>query len=109
MRDRARGAPFAAMTAAELKASATRDAAPPAGLTDEARALWLYQAGQWEAAHNIAQDIHTPLGSWIHALLHLVEGDEGNARYWFARAGKPPVGPGAIDAEWDRIANAALA
>lgn len=97
------------MTPAELKASAARDTAPPAGLTNEARALWLCQAGQWEAAHTIAQDIHTPLGSWIHALLHLVEGDESNARYWFARAAQSPVGPDAIDSEWERIALAALA
>lgn len=97
------------MTPAELKASAARDPAPPAGLTDEARALWFCQAGHWEAAHTIAQEIHTPLGSWIHALLHLIEGDESNARYWFARAGQPPVAPGAIDAEWQRLATAVLA
>jgi hypothetical protein len=97
------------MTPAELKVSASRDSAPPAGVSDELRALWLAQAGQWDEAHAIAQDIHTPLGSWIHALLHLIEGDESNARYWFARAGHPPVGRGAADAEWDRIAAVALA
>lgn len=94
------------MTAETLKASARGDRSPPDGLTEEARALWLVQAGRWDEAHTIAQDIHTPLGSWIHALLHLIEGDEGNARYWFARAGRPPVGPEAADAEWDRLAAA---
>ncbi len=97
------------MTPDQLKTSAATDAVPPPGLSDEARALWFCQAGQWETAHAIAQDIESPLGSWIHALLHLVEGDEGNARYWFARAGQPPVGRGDIDAEWARIAAAALA
>jgi hypothetical protein len=96
------------MTPAELKASASRDSAPAAGLSDEARALWLCEAGQWEDAHAVAQDIHTPLGSWIHALLHLIEGDEGNARYWFARAGRAPVGREAISEEWKRIAAAVL-
>ena len=96
------------MSPAELKASASRDSAPPAGISDEVRALWLAQAGRWDDAHTIAQDIHTPLGSWIHALLHLIEGDESNARYWFARAGQPPVSRGAAGAEWDRIAAVAL-
>jgi len=92
------------MTPAQLKTSAATDPVPPAGLSDEARALWFCQAGQWETAHAIAQDIETPLGSWIHALLHLIEGDEGNARYWFVRAGQPPVGRGGTEAEWSRIA-----
>jgi hypothetical protein len=96
------------MTPTDLKDSAGRDRTPPPGLTDEARALWLVQAGRWEEAHAIAQDIHTPTGSWIHALLHLIEGDENNARYWFARAGQPPVAPAGVEAEWDRIAAAVL-
>lgn len=96
------------MSPAALKASAARDCAPPVGLSDEGRALWLVQAGRWEEAHSIAQDIHTPLGSWIHALLHLIEGDEGNARYWFSLAGRPPVSRAEADPEWDRIAEVAL-
>ena len=43
----------------------------------------------------------------MHAHLHRVEGDEGNAGYWYARAGKPhskaPLGE-----EWDRIAEALM-
>ena len=97
------------MTPAELKSSAVHDSEPPYGVSDEVRALWLCEAGQWEEAHAVAQDIHTPLGSWIHALLHLIEGDEGNARYWFARAGRPAVGRSQIQEEWERIAAAALA
>jgi hypothetical protein len=97
------------MTAAELAASALRDAAPPPGLSDEAQALWQAKKGQWEAAHNIAQEIHTPLGSWIHALLHLIEGDQGNADYWFAKARKPSRRAPDIDALWDEIAGVALA
>jgi hypothetical protein len=91
------------MTAAALKHSAASDAAPPEGLSPEQRALWLAQR-DWHAAHEIAQDIHTADGSWIHALLHLIEGDTGNAHYWFARAGWPARGVRDIDAEWDRIA-----
>jgi hypothetical protein len=97
------------MTAGELRASAAADPEPPAGLSEEVRALWFCQAGRWDEAHAVAQDIHSPLGSWIHALLHLIEGDEGNARYWFTRAGRPPVSTSAIETEWGRIADVALA
>jgi hypothetical protein len=43
-------------------------------------------------------------GAWIHALLHLVEGDLSNARYWFAEAGRPSVKPAQADDVWDEIA-----
>lgn len=91
------------MTAAQFKQSAATGTAPPDGLSPELRALWLAR-NDWHAAHNIAQDIHTPDGSWIHALLHLIEGDTANAHYWYARAGRPACGLKEIDAEWDRLA-----
>lgn len=57
----------------------------PTGL----KALWYDAIGDWEASHNIAQDMHSELGSWIHAYLHRKEGDEWNAGYWYRRATKP--------------------
>lgn len=92
------------MTAAELLASVSTHDEPPAGLSPEARALWFTKKGEWDAAHDIAQDIHTPLGSWIHALLHVIEGDQWNADYWFAKAKKPSRGPKDVDALWAEIA-----
>ena len=47
--------------------------------------------GNWEQSHNIAQDIHTPMGSWIHALIHVIEGDLFSLRSEPA----PPVAPDA--------------
>ena len=96
------------MTAAELAASAQRDPAPPAGLSPEAEALWHAKKGNWHEAHEIAQDIHTPMGSWVHALLHLIEGDTGNAGYWYAKARKPARERGDIDREWQTIAQEVL-
>ncbi len=93
------------MTAQELAASALKDSQPPAGLSAEAKSLWFTKKGDWEAAHNIAQDIHTPLGSWIHALLHVIEGDQWNADYWFAKARKPSRGPKDVDTLWAEIAD----
>lgn len=92
------------MTPAELANAAT----PPAALSPEAHALWHAKHGNWEKAHNIAQDIHTPMGSWIHALLHVIEGDQWNADYWFSKAGKPSRKPKDIDALWDEIAQQVL-
>ncbi|WP_136465595.1 hypothetical protein [Flagellimonas onchidii] len=53
------------------------------------QALWWDAKGDWNASHNIAQDLHTPLGSWIHAYLHRKEGDDRNAGYWYRQANRP--------------------
>ena len=43
-------------------------------------------AGEWNRAHAIVQqDEDSPLACWIHAVLHKIEGDAGNSRYWYAR------------------------
>jgi len=96
------------MTPTQLKSSAAADPKPPAGLSPEAKALWYTKKGDWEAAHGIAQDIETPTGSWLHALMHLIEGDPGNARYWFVEAGRPVKKPSQIDELWDEIAEEVL-
>lgn len=66
-----------------------KDPHPPAGWPPGLRALWYEGKGDWEAAHNIAQDMYGAAGSLIHAYLHRVEGDRWNAGYWYDRAGKP--------------------
>jgi len=93
------------MTSAELKTASQSEAE---AVSPEALALWHAKHGHWDAAHNIAQDIHTQMGSWIHALLHVIEGDQWNADYWFAKAGKPSHGPKEIDKLWDEIAAVVL-
>lgn len=42
-------------------------------------------AGDWEKSHNIAQDYSDPIANWLHAVLHKIEGDEWNSKYWYAR------------------------
>ena len=91
-------------TVEELLASVANDAEPPEGLSPELSALWWTKKDRWEKAHNVAQDIDTPLGSWIHALLHTIEGDLGNAGYWYNRAGHPAIQAKQIDEEWKSIA-----
>jgi hypothetical protein len=92
------------MTIDEFIASAENDSAPSSELSPELQSLWHAKANNWDKAHNIVQDIHTPMGSWIHALLHLIEGDQGNAGYWFHRADRPTRKPESIDDEWRTIA-----
>ncbi|MBR9998958.1 MAG: hypothetical protein KFF73_08305 [Cyclobacteriaceae bacterium] len=74
----------------------------PPEISDCLRALWHEKNNHWEKAHSIAQDIHDPDGSWIHAHLHRVEGDEWNAQYWYAKADrKKPDIP--VDEEWKTL------
>lgn len=51
-------------------------------------ALWHDGKGDWEKAHELAQQANSKEGDWVHAYLHRKEGDEGNASYWYSRAGK---------------------
>ncbi len=41
--------------------------------------------GDWHKSHNIAQDYSDDIANWIHAVLHKIEGDEWNSKYWYAR------------------------
>jgi len=45
--------------------------------------------GDWQKAHAIVQNDNTELGCWAHGIVHMLEGDLGNARYWYRRAGRP--------------------
>ena len=46
------------------------------------------QRGDWQKAHAIVQNDSTDMGCWAHGIVHMLEGDIGNARYWFRRAGR---------------------
>ena len=49
-------------------------------------ALDLAQAGDWEGAHSKTQELEgDAIADWLHAVLHKIEGDAANARYWYAR------------------------
>lgn len=52
-------------------------------------ALWHEAHGNWDRAHEIAQDIESADGARVHAYLHRREGDEANAAYWYRRAHRP--------------------
>jgi hypothetical protein len=53
------------------------------------RAVDLALGGKWDEAHKIAQQDEADATScWLHAVLHKIEGDPENARYWYRRAGQ---------------------
>lgn len=44
-------------------------------------------AGDWESAHAIVQKHEDDATAcWVHAVLHKIEGDESNSRYWYRRS-----------------------
>jgi len=91
---------------AEFKSSLS-GAAPAPEVNAPLAALWWAAKGGWDAAHKLVQDEATADAAWVHAYLHRVEGDLGNAGYWYQQAGKP-VATGSLESEWERIASALL-
>jgi hypothetical protein len=67
------------------------------------RAADLLAAGDWEGAHAIVQDDPSPLAAWMHGIVHLLEGDVSNARYWYGCAGRAFPGEGAVREEIDAV------
>ena len=49
-------------------------------------ALDRLEKGDWDAAHRIVQSDESATGCWIHGIVHVMEGDLDNARYWYQRA-----------------------
>ena len=64
-------------------------AEPPDSATPMLRAVWHGLHGEWDAAHELAQAQDDAEGAWVHAWLHRIEGDVGNADYWYRRANRP--------------------
>ena len=51
------------------------------------RALAHLRRRDWDKAHAIVMGMRDKLAFRIHGLLHRIEGDLENARYWYDRAG----------------------
>jgi hypothetical protein len=81
--------------------------APAPSLGPPLAALWWAAKGQWDKAHKIVMNEESADAAWVHAYLHRVEGDLGNAGYWYRRAGQP-VATESLEAEWERIVSALL-
>jgi hypothetical protein len=84
--------------------------APPKDMSKPLQAMWWLKKGalrvgtEWEQAHAIVQSMEGVMEfDWVHALMHWIEADMGNADYWYRRAGKKRAMPN-VAAEWEHIA-----
>ena len=74
----------------------------PPGFSSHLKSLWYDKKGEWDRAHQIAQELVDSDGSWVHAYLHRVEGDKWNSNYWYSKAGKEmPVL--SLEDEWEQL------
>ncbi|WP_108660336.1 hypothetical protein [Acuticoccus kandeliae] len=84
--------------------------APDPTLSRPAQALWWLKKGgfalgpAWERAHTICQEAEGDIDhDRVHAFAHWIEGDMGNAGYWYRRVGDTRAA--SIPAEAERIAS----
>jgi hypothetical protein len=61
-----------------------------------ARAVELLEAGAWGPAHEIVQQDDSSMAAWLHGIVHALEGDLDNARYWYRRAQRAFPGQEAV-------------
>jgi hypothetical protein len=52
--------------------------------------LWL-RFDHLDESHRISQALHSPEGSFWHAIMHRRESDFANSKYWWRRVGTHPV------------------
>lgn len=64
-----------------------------------ARAVELLEGRDWQQAHEIVQKDDSPLAAWLHGIVHTIEGDLDNARYWYRKADRAFPGPEALEQE----------
>jgi hypothetical protein len=57
-----------------------------------ARSLLLLAAGDVDRAHRMVQEISTADAAYIHGVIHRIDDDFNNARYWFRGARMHPAG-----------------
>ncbi len=66
---------------------------PPEGMSLALQTLWWDAKGDWNRAHECAQQDEGNTGSAVHAYLHRKEGDMRNAGGWYS-ARRPRTGHG---------------
>ncbi|MEN7551027.1 hypothetical protein AAG747_24110 [Rapidithrix thailandica] len=80
---------------------------PPHKLSQALKALWYDAKGDWDTAHDMAQEDSGNEAAWVHAYLHRKEGDLSNANYWYQRAGQT-MSSHSLKEEWVIVARTLL-
>jgi len=65
--------------------------------------LALMRQGKWNEAHNLVQLDDSLAAAWLHALLHVQEGDLEDAEYWYGKAGRHFRSRGTLNEELDAL------
>ena len=91
----------------EIFQQSIKDNNLPAGISVYLQAMWYDGNGDWHKAHSMVDNLEDSTACWVHAYLHLKEGDVWNADYWYRKAGKkrPDV---FLQQEWESIVKALL-
>ncbi len=63
----------------------------------------LMREGRWDEAHNLVQLDDSSAAAWLHALLHVQEGDLENAEYWYGKSGRNFRSRGTLGEELDAL------
>lgn len=53
-------------------------------------AMWLLH-NFLDQSHEISQQVYSPEGSYWHGIMHRLEGDFSNSKYWYRKVGDHPV------------------
>ena len=64
-----------------------------------ARVVGLLASGSWQDAHEIVQKEKSTTAAWLHGIVHILEGDLQNARYWYRKAEREFPGAEAVHSE----------
>jgi hypothetical protein len=94
------------MDLTQFRETVTQDA-PPEGISFALQTLWWDAKGDWNRAHQCAQQDEAKTGSAVHAYLHRKEGDMRNAGGWYSRAGREPPTV-SLEEEWQSLAEEML-
>ncbi len=72
-------------------------------MTPLLQTLALMREGRWNEAHNLVQLDDSSAAAWLHALLHVQEGDLENAEYWYGKSGRNFRSRGTLSEELDAL------
>jgi len=83
---------------AMIREAGARELFPRSRAPEAAIAGLYFYFDCWKEAHETAQDIVTPEGSYWHAIVHRQEPDAWNSGYWFRQVGEHAIFPALRDA-----------